>query len=345
MRRPAVVLLVAALLGAAWLVRPLTPPAWHSDAHPTRTYAEALRAIEALRAADSLPLMAGGATILRTHGARTARVVVLLHGLTNCPAQFDSLGRIAYERGANVLIPRLPHHGLADRMTTDLARTDPAELRVFTDRVLDAAAGLGDSVTVCGLSIGGVMAAWAGQERAGVDRVVVIAPMLGWARAPGPWRTAALARLGAALPNAFVWWDDRLREHVGGPRHVYPRFATRAVSACMWLGAAVRRDADRTVPAARSLVVVTVGGDPAADNAATADLVAAWRRRGAREVVTYEFAARLGLSHDIVDPEQVKGDPGRTYPVLADFLVPPRVGRDGATAAPVGPAGTAGRSW
>jgi hypothetical protein len=35
----------------------------------------------------------------------------------------------------------------------------------LTDRVLDAAAGLGDSVTVAGLSIGGVIAAWSGPER------------------------------------------------------------------------------------------------------------------------------------------------------------------------------------
>jgi pimeloyl-ACP methyl ester carboxylesterase len=266
-RAAAAILAALALLVAA-LVRPLVPGGLRSHPRPATSYARAIEIVDALRARDSVPLMPGAATELLTHGARTPRVVVLLHGLTNCPAQFDSLARIVWARGANVLVPRLPHHGLADRMTDDLARCGPEELCAFTDRVLDAADGLGDSVSVCGLSIGGVMAAWAGQERADVDRAVVVAPMIGWTRAPGPWRTAALARLGRWLPNAFVWWDDRLRERLGGPTHVYPRFATRAVAACMWVGAAVLDRAAHRPPGARSLVVITVGGDPAADNTA-----------------------------------------------------------------------------
>jgi carboxylesterase len=151
-------------------------------------------------------------------------VIVLLHGLTNCPAQFDSLGRLSFARGANVLIPRLPRHGLADRMTRALAYTDVPELCAFTDRVMDAARGLGDSVTVVGLSTGGVMAAWAGQQRADVDRAVVIAPLLGLGYAPGPL-TPAAARLMRSLPNLFVWWDSKARERLAGPRRRRWRWA------------------------------------------------------------------------------------------------------------------------
>jgi pimeloyl-ACP methyl ester carboxylesterase len=321
MRRAATLVLTALLLGVLWLLTPLSPRGLRSHPHPAASYAEALRLVDGLAAADSMALMPGAATTLMTHGARTGRVLLLLHGLTNCPAQFDSLGRIAFASGANVLIPRLPHHGLADRMTGDLARTEAEELCAFTDRALDAAHGLGDSVTVCGLSIGGVMAAWAGQERADVDRAVVIAPMIGWANAPGPARTAALARLGGTLPNVFVWWDDKLKERVGGPKHVYPRFATRSVAACMWIGGAVRDRSAHVAPAGRSLVMITVGGDIAADNGAAAGLVNAWRAHGAREVITYEFPAALHLNHDVVDPEQMGGNPALTYPVLERFLV------------------------
>lgn len=318
--RAAAIAFALLALAAIALLRPLDPPAWRSRARPARTYAEALALVDSLRAADRVALMPGAATTLYTHGARTHRVVVLLHGLTNCPAQFDSLARIAWRGGANVLVPRLPHHGLADRMTTELGRTDAGELVAFTDRVLDAASGLGDSVTVCGLSIGGVLAAWAGQERSGVDRAVVIAPMLRWAKAPDDARNAAIARLGALLPNTFVWWDDRLKERVGGPKHVYPRFATRAIVACLWLGARVADDAGHAPPAARSLVMVTVGGDIAADNAAAGALLGTWRAHGAHEVEGYQFPAELKLNHDVVDPEQVGGNPGVTYPVLSGFL-------------------------
>jgi carboxylesterase len=227
---------------------------------------------------------------------------------------------MAYERGANVLVPRLPHHGFADRMTDELARVDADELCAFTDRVLDAAHGLGDSVTVAGLSIGGVMTAWAAQERHDVDRAVVIAPMIGWAGAPGTLRTRAITRLGFALPNQFVWWDEARKQDLGGPKHVYPRFSSRSVAATMWLGGTVLERAQRRAPAARSLVMVTVGGDIAADNGAAAGLVAAWRKHGARELTAYEFPASLKLNHDVVDPEQVGGNPSLTYPVLLGFI-------------------------
>lgn len=309
-------------LAAALLARPLAPRGLASHPHPATDYDEAMRLVDSMRTTDTPAIATECGTRLLSHGARTARVVVLLHGLTNCPAQYDSLARLLYARGANVLIPRLPRHGLADRMTDELAEIDARELCEFTDRVLDAAHGLGDSVIVAGLSIGGVMAAWAGQERADVDRAVVIAPMIGWVRAPGPLPTAALVRLATLLPNAFVWWDDKLEQDLLGPKHVYPRFSTRSVAACMQLGAAVAADAKRAPPACSSLVMITVGGDPAADNGAAAALVRAWRARGAPEVVTYEFPFALHLSHDVVDPEQVGGNPALTYPVLMRFIAP-----------------------
>ncbi len=322
MRRIALSLLALLTLSAALLVRPLAPRGLTSHPHPLRSYEEAVRLVDSLRAADSPAIAPECATVLLSHGARTARVVVLLHGLTNCPAQWDSLARLAYARGANVLIPRLPHHGFADRMTDELARVEAGELCAFTDRVLDAASGLGDSVTLAGLSIGGVMAAWAGQERADVYRAVVIAPMLGWARAPGPLLTAALLRAGSTLPNVFVWWDDARKQDLPGPQHVYPRFSSRSVAATMLVGAVVRADAERAPPGCRSLVMITVGGDIAADNGAAGALVRAWRARGTPEVLTYEFPARLRLNHDVVDPEQIGGNPALTYPVLVSFIAP-----------------------
>ena len=90
----------------------------------------------------------------------------------------------------------------------------------------------------------------------------------------------------------------------------------------MLMGAAVSADAARRAPASRSQVMVTVGGDIAADNGAAAELVRAWRARGARDVRTYEFPAALHLNHDVVDPEQVGGNPALTYPVLMGFLAP-----------------------
>jgi alpha-beta hydrolase superfamily lysophospholipase len=311
--------LLVLILPVAFLMRPLAPRDLESRPRPAADYAEAVQRIASLQAMDDAGIASECRTELKTHGMRAARVVVFFHGLTNCPAQFDSLGRMCFARGANVVIGRVPRHGRADRMTSDLARLEVEELRDFTDRVVDAAQGLGDSVTVCGLSVGGVMAAWACQTRSDVDRAVLIAPMLSVAAVPRPLVPAA-TRLAAALPNAYIWWDDSRREALPGPRHVYPRFATRAVAGTLLLGGAVLADARRRVPACRSIAVVTVGGDRAVDNEVTRSLTDRWQRHG-RAVERYEFPAALHLNHDIVDPEQVGGNPRVTYPVLMERLI------------------------
>src|SRR5437867_9128476 len=114
MRRSVGYVLVLLALSAALLVRPLAPRGLGSHPHPAASYDEGVRLVDTLRAADSPAIAPECVTRLLSHGARTARVVVLLHGLTNCPAQFDSRARTAFPRDANGLAPRLPHHGFAD---------------------------------------------------------------------------------------------------------------------------------------------------------------------------------------------------------------------------------------
>jgi alpha-beta hydrolase superfamily lysophospholipase len=309
-------LLVVALL----LLRPVGAGRFPSHPDPATGYDDALQRIAAAEARDGPDISPECRTRLMTHGGRTTRAIVLLHGLTNCPEQFRTLGELLYERGANVYIPRLPEHGLADRMTSVQARLDAPALRLATDEAVDAARGLGDSVVVVGLCIGGTMAAWAAQERADVARAVAIAPLQGLVRARGPLTPPAMNLL-LTLPNQFVWWDDKAKTELPGPTHVYPRFSTRSVAQSLLLAAAVEADASRARPAAGAIVVVTVGSDVAVDNGAVARLVRRWRHHGAT-VTTYEFPARLGLNHDIIDPEQVGGNPTLVYPVLLDLIAP-----------------------
>ena len=98
------------------LFLPLSPRGLGSHPHPARNYAEAVDSISALMHEDGQAISPECRTTLYAHGKRTPHVILIFHGLTNCPAQFDSLARASYERGANVFIPRLPRHGFADRM-------------------------------------------------------------------------------------------------------------------------------------------------------------------------------------------------------------------------------------
>lgn len=102
--------------------------------------------LEALCARDTPEVNPLCHTTFLTHGRKTGRAIVFWHGYTNCPRQFHSLAKIFFERGYNVLIPRLPHHGLADRMTTALAKLAGDELIAQSDTAIDIACGLAEQV-------------------------------------------------------------------------------------------------------------------------------------------------------------------------------------------------------
>jgi esterase/lipase len=99
----------------------------------------------------------------KLHGVRTEKVIVFFHGYSSSPQQFRQLGERFYQLGYNVLVPLLPHHGMADRKLDNLSRLRAEELRDCADTSVDIAAGLGDKVFVGGLSAGGVIAGWIAQ--------------------------------------------------------------------------------------------------------------------------------------------------------------------------------------
>lgn len=253
-----------------------------------------------------------------TRGGARVPVVVLLHGFTNCPKQFDQLGRELARRGFTVVIPLLPRHGMADVMTTELGRLSAEDLVRAGERSVDLARGLGSPITVVGLSSSAVVAGWLAQHRPDVDGAILIAPALGPKGMPAPIvgpLTGALLR----LPNFYVWWDSKLREKNPGPRQCYPRFASHAIAQVYRLGGAVLRDAGRAKPRARRLALVTTAADDAVNNDLCARLGALWRAHGAR-VESYQFPAGMGIRHDMIDPEQPYQRTGIVYPVLERLI-------------------------
>lgn len=291
---------------------------------PAASYDEAVERIAALRAVVDGELHPLGDTRLLTHGQMVDEAVVLHHGYTNCPQQFVALGQLLHEQGRNVLIPRLPFHGLADRLTPTLARLTAADMARLACEAADIAHGLGRSVTVAGLSAGGVMAAWVAQFRGDVARAVLLSPEFGLHVVPAQL-TAPVRLLMASLPNRFVWWDPRLGADLPGPRHAYPRFASHSLAQTLRLAAFVWRAAERKAPACPEIIVLTNRADFAVSRPATRAVVHAWRSHGARSLRWYEFAAQLKLLHDFVDLEQVGQRSELTYPVLLELITQGRL--------------------
>lgn len=321
MRRLALSLLLLLVLAAAWVLRPLpqltTPPLQLASSRE-----EAVSRLDALRARDALALHPGCETIAFLPTARASRCILLLHGITNCPLQFLEFAQRLAAHGDAVLVPRVDHHGLADRMTTDLANLDAREVMALVTECVGIASGLGDTVIVVGLSTSAVAAAWAASALPAVDRAVVIAPAL----AP-PWRprwiVPLLTRAALRLPNAFVWWDDELRENLDGPSQCYPRFSTRAIAQSYRMGEAVMRGLrdPGTKRAAPDLVVVISEADEAIDNDRAEALAIGWPgARPDRRVRVVTFPERLHVVHDMIDPAQVGARTDLVYPILLPLV-------------------------
>lgn len=256
-------------------------------------------------------------TRVYTHGRRAARSLVLLHGFTNCPQQMDALGKEFFERGWNVVIPRYPRHGYTDRLNTSIAELRADHLVAVANRAAEVAAGLGESLTVAGLSLGGILTGLVAQSRPEVERAVLIAPMLGLKPIPGPALTAM--SLGAErLPNFYIWWNRDVKEKLGPP-YGYPRFSTHAYAALFECGRRLTRSARLQAPKARSIAVITNAAEPRLDNRFTYRLVDSWRAHGT-QVETFEFPKSDGLPHDLIDPGSAAQRTGYVYPRIARLI-------------------------
>src|SRR6266478_8011554 len=165
------------------------------------SYAEAIEIAKGLQDLDGPNVNPVCHTRLYTHGEPTARALVLLHGFTNCPRQFDDIGKDFFSRGWNVLIPRYPRHGYTDRLNTAIAELRSDHLIAVANRSAEAGAGLGERLTVAGLSLGAILTGHIAETRA-VERAVLVAPMFGLRPFPGPVLTA-MAGLATALPNFY----------------------------------------------------------------------------------------------------------------------------------------------
>jgi hypothetical protein len=291
----------------------------HTFSGKTRSYEDAVKEIQTLISSTPANIRSECAVQLFEHERPTEKVFVLIHGLSNCPAQFTKLGRQLFERGHNVLIPRIPYHGEQNRLATDWGALTAEDMLDAGNQAADLALALGSTVIVAGLSINGTTAAWMAQNRSDLGRTVLLAPFLSPAAVPA-WAGTTVERLLLRLPNMFLWWDPRKRANFDGPPYVYPRFPTRVIGETMLLGREVLHESQDHAPRCASILVVTTGADKAADNRMTAELVSNWRRSRSQGIQTFEFPAADGVPHDFIDPNQPDQKTSLVYPTIIALL-------------------------
>jgi pimeloyl-ACP methyl ester carboxylesterase len=291
-----------------------------SHAAPAASYEEAVARFEKLQSSDGLTINPVARSILLTHGHRTDKVVVFFHGYSTSPQQFRQLGERFFQLGYNVLIPRLPQHGMADRKLENLSRLRAEQLRDCADAGVDVAAGLGDKVYVGGLSAGGVLAAWIAEHRKEVSRVLLVAPALTLGRRAGsPLQRLAIGLISFLpdVPTDLFSSDPYAREYA------YPGFSAKALGQLQKMSSATFVEALEKPPVVQDIILVTTESDHTVSNFATWQLIGLWYRKGLRKFVSVDFARDMRIPHDMIDPTEGSRITDVIYPVCIDALNAP----------------------
>lgn len=289
-------LLVLLVALGVFLFTPVSDPELTSHPAPAVSYADAAARIEAIAAAEAgMDLQPEGRSIALLSGDRAANAVVIFHGYTTVPEQFRLIGQAYRAQGYNVWIPRLPHHGATDRMTDEFSQLSASELRDFADQSVDIAAGLGEDLTVVGLSGGGSLSLWAGFERPEVAHTYLISPLLhplGYAE----WQDRPLVRALRVLPfDIYNWWSEEKKEtNVEG--YDYPRFSLKGIAALLSLTHWV--DSQNQRPANSTVTLIRNDGDTKLDSAFNERFVT--RLVPEERLDVYRIPAEAGLLHDLV---------------------------------------------
>ena len=249
------------------------------------------RAQEVVRADSRDPeVLPEGRTKLLTHGTRTAKAVLLLHGYTVWPDQFATLAQLYFEQGYNVYVPRAPRHGLVDRPAH--RQVTVRELVGYANESVNIAAGLGDEVGIVGISGGAVLGTWLAQYRADVvRRLLVLAPFYGVNRAKAP---------GYLIKPLTVLFGFRILPD------------RRAGSTNFWLAALsqyLRVKANfQQEPAAPNLISIAVAfseNDDSIDREAAVTVPRKLAEANGLRLGVHRIASEMGLGHDIVRPDRV----------------------------------------
>ena len=289
-------------------------PTFTSTPHPALSYEEALQKFSFIQQKEAtLPLSLEGHSRLMVHPAKTDRVFVLLHGLSSCPQQFASFGKILFDRGANVVILRARDAGYANIFNKEQNQQSGQDLVDQATESLDIAAGLGHHITIVGLSAGALGATWMAEHRDGIDQVLLISPFFGAYEWSLPALDVATAFL-VYLPNFYILKKNYSSE----PSYVYPRYGTQCLAKTLQLSRAVR--SFKGPLKAQHLDILFSGADVVVNDQLTKKVAQQWSAQNPGKVFEYEFPASLNIAHDCIDPNSYSSKTELSYPEILKIL-------------------------
>lgn len=253
-------------------------------------YEQAVKKTESIQAKDKK--VANRAddceTKLYTHKKQTAKVVVMMHGITACSDQYNSLAKKFFDAGYNVYVPLAPHHGTKN--PKEHSNVTTAELADYMNTTLSVASGLGKEVGIIGLSGGANLATWMAQYSGIVSSLLVLSPFYEPAAGAAPkWQVPLLVGLYGynIAPDAYVY-----------------SFSLRALAKYIIVKENYKKDL--AAPGLKHVAVVTSENDTNIDLELAHYIPQSLSKENNTTFLQTRLAKEMNVEHDIVRPEDPK---------------------------------------
>lgn len=251
-------------------------------------------------------------------GKKVARTIILWHGYTNCPQQFDELGQRLFAKGYNVLIPRTPGHGHTDRMTEALGNLTFEDFQKYIQRSVAIGHMLGDDVTVVGLSGGGTFALWAELYESGINKIISIAPVA-YPRGFDPLLREFVVKYTSFMPNEFKWWDDEQKGDLPGPPYAYRRYSSKSMGVVLHMASTVEQQLKKGMKLHTPITFVINQADQALREKELLEISDLFEKAGA-PVTRFIFEQEKEFPHDLIDEHNIKEHKDEVYKALLELI-------------------------
>ena len=301
------IVVTAALLVATAFFWPATSKQLQSSSSEKLSYDDAIAAANRTVGEDAsnTDVRPECRSIIKTHGKKTAKAVMMIHGVSACPQQFADLGDTFFNAGYNVYIPRVPSHGLTDNKRHGEI-TIPA-MAQFMNSSTSIISGLGDETGVVGLSGGANMATWITQYNSQtISRALLLSPFYQPSASETPsWKIPLLRNLYGRniLPDSFTGSD----------------LSYRALG--KYIIIAKNYKSDLKAPGLKYVGVVTSENDTAIDKNLAVNIPKQMAVASGAKFQYYSIPASFGIGHDIValNQDEIKKHAGKLYPFYLDM--------------------------
>lgn len=284
------------------------------------TFEEALEKISAIQQTEyqNEKINFVAKTIGLAHAEKTPKVILFYHGYTNCPKQFEELGKQIFNLGYNVYIPRLKYHGYRTKRSKEMKRLTVKDLSEYIGDSLQIAHALGDEVIVAGISGGATLCLQAGLDH-NLKKVIAIAPLIDPDLYPKKLRSFIIILI-QLLPNMFIWWDKKLKTTLPSPHYTYSWFSTKAVGRFLQIASTIGNSLPSNSIKTKDFTFLLSEADKVAPPQRLKSFITKFEKSQCT-VNKIVFLRSENIIHDMIDPNQEGQKVSVVYPRLIEALL------------------------